>query len=161
MDINGLQIASVIFGISMIYFSYFCFRKKYFGTAGFLIWSIVFIALIITTLYPALFVPFKTIFQVTRLFDLFVVIGLFFIIILTFVNFIHLQKLKRNVGYYVQKEALNDHNPSGAGTENDQKKYDDSANFSDNDNADKDGSDNDCDGEDSGGDCGDSGGDGD
>lgn len=106
MNINGLQIASVIFSISMIYFSYFCFRKKYFSTASFLIWSIVFISLIIPTLYPALFVPFKTIFQVARLFDLFVVIGLFFIIVLTFINFIHLQKLKKKLGYYVQKEAL-------------------------------------------------------
>lgn len=164
MNINGLQIASVIFSISMIYFSYFCFRKKYFSTASFLIWSIVFIALIVTTLYPALFVPFKTIFQVTRLFDLFVVIGLFFIIVLTFINFIHLQRLKKNLGSYVQNDAINDHNPNGAGTENDQKKNDDSSNFSDNDgkgcDADNNGNDdNSSDCGDGGGDCGDSGGD--
>lgn len=122
MDINGLQIASVIFSISMIYFSYFCFRKKYFSTTSFLIWSLIFIGLIITTLYPAIFVPFKTIFQVTRLFDLFVVIGLFFLIILTFVNFIHLQKLKTKLGHYVQEDAINNYNPNGAGTEKAQKK---------------------------------------
>lgn len=121
MDINGLQIASVIFSISMIYFSYFCFRKKYFSTISFIIWSLVFIGLIITTLYPALFVPFKTLFQVARLFDLFVVIGLFFIIVLTFINFIHLQKLKMKLGHYVQKDAINNYIPNGDGGENDQK----------------------------------------
>lgn len=113
MGITGLQIASVIFAISMIYFSYYCFRKKYFGTISFIAWSIIFIGLVITTLYPAIFEPFKTIFQVTRLFDLFVTIGIFFLLILTFINFFHLEKLKKKLGHYVQKEALNNQSPKG------------------------------------------------
>lgn len=109
MEINGLQIASVIFSVSMIYFSYFCYKKNYFGIAGFTVWTIVFLGLIVAALFPAIFSPFQSVFQVARLFDLFIVIGFFFIIIITFINFIHLQKLKKKIGHYIQKEALKNH----------------------------------------------------
>jgi hypothetical protein len=120
MDINGLQIASIIFSVSMAYFAYYCYRKKYFGLVSLFVWTLIFILLIFTTIFPEIFAPFKSIFKVARLFDLFTVIGLFFLVVLTFINFIHLQGLKKKLGHYVQQDALhqhkNHHNTEGEDT---------------------------------------------
>ena len=119
MGISGLQIASIVFSVSMAYFAYYCYRKKYFGLPSLIVWTSVFILLIATTIFPQIFTPFQSIFQVARLFDLFTVIGLFFLIALTFINFIHLQKLNKRIGHFVQQDALRQHkkhhNTEGAG----------------------------------------------
>lgn len=106
MEINGLQIASVVFSLSMIFFTYYCFRKKYFGAISLIIWGLVFFGIIITSIFPSIFKEFLPILKVARLFDLFIVVGIFFLIVLTFINFIHLQKLRKKLGHYVQKDAL-------------------------------------------------------
>jgi hypothetical protein len=116
MEINGLQIASIVFSLSMVFFTYYCYKKKYFGATSFTIWTIAFVAITIASLFPAIFNQFQPIFQVARLFDLFTVIGIFFLIVITFINFIHLQRLKKKLGHYIQQEALKTKNHSDSST---------------------------------------------
>lgn len=106
MEINGLQIISAAFSIAMIYFAYFCYKRKFFGIYSFIVWTIVFLGLIVATLFPAIFTPFQKALQLARLFDLFTVIGFFFLITLTFINFIHLNRLRRKLGEFIQEDAL-------------------------------------------------------
>ena len=101
-----LQVSSIIFSILMLFYSYVYYKRHYFKIWGLIGWSFVFILLIAVTAMPETFAFFKDIFKVARLFDLVVVVGMFFLIVLTFLNFIHLQKIKNKLDRMVQKDAL-------------------------------------------------------
>jgi len=108
MEINGLQVVSVAFSLFMMYFAYTGYRRKYFGKVGLFMWVIVFLMVMVAALFPATFIPFTKILKIARVFDLFTVIGLFFLIILTFINFMQIHKMNGKLGSYIQKEALKD-----------------------------------------------------
>ena len=106
MDILGIQIASIAFSIFMIYFTHLAYKRGYFELYALIGWLLMFIALIIATLFPSIFKPFAKLLKIARLFDLFIVIGIFFLIVITFLNFIHTQKLKIKIEKLVQKNAI-------------------------------------------------------
>ena len=110
MEIIGIQIASIAFSIFMIYFSYFSYKRGYFEVFTLIIWLLIFIALIIATLFPYIFSPFVKILKFTRIFDLFTVAGIFFLMLITFMNFIETQKLKHKIEEIVQNKALENKN---------------------------------------------------
>ena len=106
MEILGVQIASITFSVFMIYFSYLSYKKGYFEIYTLFIWLLIFISLILATLLPHFFTPFANILKFTRVFDLFTVIGIFFLIVITFINFISMQKIKMKMEKVVQNKAL-------------------------------------------------------
>lgn len=106
MDIVGIQIVSIAFSLFMIYFTYHGYRRQHFEIYGFLIWLIVFLSLIIFTLFPSIFVPVLEIIKVPSLFDFFLIVGGFFLITICYVNFVQIQKLKRELHNVVQDKAL-------------------------------------------------------
>ena len=106
MDLIGIQIVSTTFGIFMMYFSYLCYKRGYFEVYTLIIWLVVFILVIIATLFPTIFLPFAKILKIARLFDLFMVVGIFFLILITFLNFIHMQKIKIKMEKLVQDKAI-------------------------------------------------------
>lgn len=108
MEITGVQIASIVFSIFMLYFSFLSYRKNHFGALSFYVWAIVFIGLIIATIFPTIFIPIQHILHLARLFDLFIIIGIFFLTTLTFINFFFLQKINKKLEQLIQDEALNE-----------------------------------------------------
>lgn len=108
MNISLLQIGSVVFAVIMIFVAYVYYRRAYFGLLSLLSWSFIFMLLIAITVVPQKLVPFISFFQVARLFDLFTVIGLFFLLTLTFINFTQLHKIQNKINKIVQEDALRD-----------------------------------------------------
>jgi hypothetical protein len=108
MNLIGIQVFIAIFGLSMIYFTYISYKKKYFNIFSYLSWILVFSAIILSSLFPKIFTPFVNYLQIGRLFDLFIIIGILFLVIITYLNFIFIQKLKRKMEKLVQEKALND-----------------------------------------------------
>lgn len=107
MDILGVQIVSVAFSIFMIFFTYLSYKRRYFGFYALTLWLAVFGLLIFATLFPGFLGPFLKVLKIARLFDLFIIIGIFFLIVLSFLNFIHTQQLETKIEKLVQKKALN------------------------------------------------------
>jgi len=106
MEINGLQIASIAFSIFMMYFAYVGYRRKHFEKWGLLLWNVVFILVIISALLPTIFSPFAQVLKIARVFDLFTVAGIFFLLVITFLNFLQIHKLNGKLSHFIQKEAL-------------------------------------------------------
>jgi hypothetical protein len=113
MNILGIQIASIAFSLFMIYFTYLSYRRKYFDMPGFIIWTLLFLALAIASVFPEGLIPVAQILKISRLFDLFMVVGIFFLIVITFINFIHTQKIKRKLENFTQEKALKDPHQKG------------------------------------------------
>ncbi|MBT3864723.1 DUF2304 domain-containing protein [Candidatus Peregrinibacteria bacterium] len=108
MEIIGIQVAAIAFSIFMLYFAFLCYKRKYFGIASLVFWLIIFSVLIISTLLPNAFYPLVELLKLNRAFDLFMVAGIFFLISISFVNFLQNQKLKRQLEKMVQDKALKD-----------------------------------------------------
>ena len=108
MELIGIQIFTVIFSLFMIYFTYVCYKKKYFGVYTLFAWYLVFLAVIVASLFPNILRPFINFLQLSRLFDLFIVAGILFLITITYINFLFLQKLKNKFEKVVQDKALSE-----------------------------------------------------
>ncbi len=106
MQLLGIQLASIGFSIFMIYFTYLCYRRNYFETTGLVTWLAIFSLLIIATIFPSSFSPFANLLKIARVFDLFIVMGIFFLVVITFINFIYIQKVKIKLDKLIQDEAI-------------------------------------------------------
>lgn len=106
MNLIGIQIISFVFATVMAYFSYLCYKKHYFGKISFVFWILSFTGLGFVTLFPSLFTPLTNLLNITRNFDLLLVIGLFFVLTVSFLNFLENQKLKKQIINIVQQESL-------------------------------------------------------
>lgn len=108
MSYLGIQIATICFSVFMIYFTYLSYRRKYFQTTAFIGWALVFVGLTIGSMFPKILEPFIEVLQIARLFDLYVIIGLLFLIVITFVNFLHVHKVNNKIDKLVQDQAINE-----------------------------------------------------
>lgn len=106
MNYLGIQIVTIAFSIFMIYFTYFCWRRRYFETPAFIGWLIIFIGLIVGSVFPKILQPFIEFLSLARLFDLYVIIGLIFLTVITFINFLHVHKLKNKLDHMIQDQAI-------------------------------------------------------
>lgn len=108
MEINGLQIIAVAFSIFMAYFAYVGYKRKHFELTGFFVWIIIFLGVIGAALFPGIFLPFARLLKIARVFDLFAVAGFFFLITVTFINFLYINRLKKTISKLIQSKALED-----------------------------------------------------
>ncbi len=106
MGLIGVQIAAIVFSIFMIYFTYLCYKRRYFEFVSFIIWMLIFVVLIIATLFPTILLPIQEALKISRLFDLFLIAGIFLLITITYINFLYIQKLKMKLEKLVQDRAM-------------------------------------------------------
>lgn len=106
MNYLGIQIVTIAFSIFMIYFSYFCWRRGYFETPALLGWIIIFVGLVVGSVFPKILQPFIEFLSLARLFDLYVIIGLIFLTVITFINFLHVHKLQNKLDHMIQDQAI-------------------------------------------------------
>ncbi|MCX6733871.1 MAG: DUF2304 domain-containing protein [Candidatus Peregrinibacteria bacterium] len=108
MEINGLQLISLAFSIFMAYFAYVEYRRKQFSLAGLCFWICIFAGVMAAALFPNTFLPFTRLLNIARVFDLFTIVGFFFLITVTFINFLHINRLNIKISKMVQSKALED-----------------------------------------------------
>ena len=106
MEIIGIQAFTVIFCLMMLYLSHISYKRKFYSIYGYIGWSLIFLIIMIASLFPNTLVPFKTFFQLGRLFDLFLVVGILFLMSITYLNFIIVQRLKKKLEKVVQEKSL-------------------------------------------------------
>lgn len=106
MEIIAVQLVAIVFSIFMIYFTYLAYRRQHFEIYSLVIWLTIFGGLIVFTVFPGFFIPVIAFLEIARLFDFFLIVGIFFLIVISYVNFMNLQKLKKKLEKVVQNKAL-------------------------------------------------------
>jgi len=106
MNLIGIQILSLLFASTLGYFSYICYKKGYYNKLSFFFWACTFLGLCIVSLVPQIFIPLTSFLKITRTFDLLLVTGIFFLILITFINFTENQKLKKQLHTIIQEDSL-------------------------------------------------------
>lgn len=104
--ILGLQIIAIIFSFSMVYFALLHRRRGEIDRSEFISWTIIWIIVLFTIVFPEFLRTFAKELLITRLFDLMVVGG--FILVLTMVARIYVKtrRMEKKFEEYIRKEAL-------------------------------------------------------
>lgn len=106
--ILGLQIIAVIFALFMIYFALVNYKRKEINKTEILIWSVIWVVVIIIVIFPNVLRSFSEKIFITRLFDMLVVGGFVLVIGMVSVMYIKVRRMEKKIEDLVRKEALKD-----------------------------------------------------
>lgn len=104
--ISGIQIIGAVFGISMAYLTFLYYKRNEFGKIQMFFWEILWIGFIFLTLFPQTANIAMERLGVSRAMDLFIILGFIFVAVLTFHNYVKVNKLEKKLENAVRKESL-------------------------------------------------------
>ncbi len=103
--ITGIQITGMVFALVMLYLTYLHYRRKELTREPYYFWQAVWILVLVMLLFPSLLAPVQQTLQITRIFDLLVILGLFFLLALTYYNFVVIRRLQLRMERMVRNIA--------------------------------------------------------
>ena len=102
----GIQIAGILFGLFMIYYSFLVYKRKGFTLTEFSFFSIVWILVMLIAAFPYLLDPIVKSFGFLRALDLLVISGFLFLIATIFYTYVIVRKNQRQLEKLVREIAL-------------------------------------------------------
>jgi len=102
----GVQVAGVLFGIFMMYYTFLKYKKKEFSSSEYLCWMVLWVAFVLVSLFPNWLDPLVKSLNFVRTFDFLVIIGFLFIIGMTFYTYTIVNKNKKQVEEIVRTLAM-------------------------------------------------------
>jgi len=105
--ILGLQIVSLLFAFSMIYFAVLHYKRKEITKTEIISWVTMWTFVTIIIIFPELLRKFASTFLVTRVFDLMVIGGFILVISLAGSSYIRTKKNEKKLEDLVRKISLN------------------------------------------------------
>ena len=103
----GIQIAGILFGLFMIYYSFINYKQKKFTLKEFSFWLVLWTLFIILTLFPYILDPIAKSLNFARTFDLLVIGGFIFLILGIFYTYTITRKNQKQIEVIVRKIAMN------------------------------------------------------
>lgn len=104
--IIGLQIISLLFAFSMIYFAVLNFKRGEIGGFEITSWLIMWTIAIVIIIFPELLRSFASTFLVTRVFDLMVIGGFVLVISMVVTAYVRTKRLEKRLEDLVRKLSL-------------------------------------------------------
>ena len=103
----GIQILGVLFGLFMAYIAFLSMKRREFTAKETIAWIIVWTSFVIISLVPnSLDFFIKDVLNVGRTLDFFVILGLMFIIAVTFYNYTLIRKVQVKIEDVIRKFAI-------------------------------------------------------
>lgn len=104
--ILGVQILGAAFGVLMTYFCFLHYKRREFSRPQFLFWQIIWLAFIVVVLFPGLTQGVIHKLGIVRTMDLLTILGIMFVSLLTFFNYVSLNKLRKKIEDKIREESL-------------------------------------------------------
>jgi len=101
-----IQFLGIIFGLGMMYLTFVKFKRRELNRMEFFFWMSCWGLLIVIALIPYALDPLIAPLHFYRRLDLFVVLGFFVLLMLSFQNFSSVKKMEKKIERYVREEAL-------------------------------------------------------
>ncbi len=106
MDFIGIQILALIFGLVMMFLTYYSLRKREFSGIDFALWLLVWLGFTLAAIFPMTLKFFLQTFGVISVVQLFSILGMMFIFVVTFYLYKTVRKNKKQIEEVVKKVAL-------------------------------------------------------
>ena len=104
--VSTIQIVGILFGVFMLYVTYLKFRKNEFTVKEMIGWFLVWISFMLLTLFSYTLDYFIRKMSLSRPIDLLTVLGILFLIVLSFYNYTNIKRLQLKMEDMVRKIAL-------------------------------------------------------
>lgn len=102
----GIQIAGILFGLFMIYYSFLHYKRKEFTVREILFWSVVWLIFIAISLVPSILDPVVKIGGFLRVLDLLIISGFIFLIASIFYTYTLTRKNQKHLETVVREIAI-------------------------------------------------------
>ena len=102
----GIQIAGLLFGLFMIYYSYINYNRKEFTIKEFSFWLVLWIIFIVISLFPYILDPIAVSLHFARTFDLLVIGGFIYMILSIFYVYTITRKNQKQLEKIVREMAM-------------------------------------------------------
>ena len=106
MDFLGIQVLALIFGFVMMFLTYYSLRKREFTGLDFALWILVWLGFTLASIFPMTLKFFLQTFGVISVVQLFSILGMMFIFVVTFYLYKTVKKNKKRIEEVVKKVAL-------------------------------------------------------
>ena len=107
IELLGIKILGILFGLAMLYMTFLNLRRKEFSTEESGFWFLVWTAFIFISIIPtSLDFIVKDVLNINRRLDFFIIIGFMFMIGIVFHNYTVTRKTQNKVEKLVRKIAL-------------------------------------------------------
>ncbi len=102
----GIQIAGLLFGLFMIYYSFLNYKRKEFTVKESSLWIFVWIVFIVITLFPSVLDPIVEIGGFFRTLDVLIISGFIFLIATNFYTYTITRKTQKQMEKIVRATAI-------------------------------------------------------
>lgn len=104
--IMGIQILGIFFALFILYYTFINFKRKQLSKGEFTFWGIIWLVFIFVSVFPTYLEKLAQSLSIYRTMDFLIIIGFFFLIGLTFYNFIQVKKQNRKLEQLVRKLSI-------------------------------------------------------
>ena len=102
----GIQIAGILFGLLLMYYSFLNYKRKEFSINEFIFWSLLWLVFIIVAIFPSVLDPLSKTLNFARTFDLLVISGFLFLMLTVFYTYIITRHNQRKLEAVVREMAI-------------------------------------------------------
>ena len=102
----GVQIIGVLFGLLMLYWTFLHLKRKEYDSKIYFFWVLMWLGFIFISLFPYALDAFTKPLSTVRTLDLLVILGILFLIGITFHNYLVVMKTQKKVEQVVRKIAI-------------------------------------------------------
>lgn len=103
--ISGVQILGLLFAVGMLYLVFLHYKKGALTIFGAATWAIAWIGILLATVFPLQFTYILRPLSIVRLLDFVTIIGMMFLGVITYYNFIIVKKNEKKVETLVSNFA--------------------------------------------------------
>lgn len=104
--IQGIQIIGILFALFMIYYTFINFRKRQLKRGETALWFVIWSVFLLVAVFPTYLKSLAQTLNVERTMDFLTILGFFFIIILTFHNYLQVKRNSRKLEEIVRRIAF-------------------------------------------------------
>jgi hypothetical protein len=102
----GIQIAGLLFGLFMIYYSFINYKRREFTVKEFIFWLCMWLLFIMFALFPFVLDPISKTFGFFRTLDVLVIGGFIYLILITFYIYTITKKNQKQLEIIVREIAI-------------------------------------------------------
>jgi len=99
------QIFALFFALTMVYFALLNLKRREISTQEMVIWTVIWLILIITVFFPDIFREFSSTYLSTRLFDLLVIGGISLSLVMVTRAYLITRRMEKRIEDFIRKDA--------------------------------------------------------
>lgn len=102
----GIQVLGIVFGLVLLYFTFLHYKRREFRAGELVFWSAIWVLFVYLVLFPYTLTTVAQSLNLVRVMDLFTIVGIMFLVVLTFYSYMMNVHTRRKLEQVVRALAF-------------------------------------------------------